>query len=831
MPDYNLYGLSWRSFEQLIQALAAKFIGPRIVIFGDGSDGGREATYEGKIPYPAEQDPWEGYLVLQAKFRQRLAAPGAESDAEWALAALRGELNAFADPDKRRRAPQYYIFATNVVLSSVSGTGAKDKASALFAEFAERLPIKDFDIWDYDKIRTFLDDAEDIRRAYCAWITPGDVLAQVMEWFGATTPDFDQVMVNFLQKELAADQNVKLDQAGHTTDQPTPLAKVFVDLRVSHTAVGTPPEDEKEGTPLPAGIVARVLEMGAESLDPRTHSESAPPSERTSESPRPVPGRIVLVGGPGQGKTTVSQLIAQLHRAAILKERPAYEIDAQVRPVLGAIVSQCEREGMHLPRSRRFPVRVVLNEFADALARDDAQRATSLLSYLLERIKKRTDRNISPDDLRNWLGSYPWLILLDGLDEVPTSCNRDEVLAKIGEFWVDATQCNADVLVVATTRPQGYHDEFTEHYEHCYLTPLSTARAMHYGKRFASVRHGADEYTREVVVSRLQAACKTEATARLMRSPLQVTIMATLVAQLGEPPRERWGLFKKYYDILYQREVEKGTALSRTLLDHKTNVDAIHQRVGLHLQVDSERRGTAEPRLSSAEFRQVVVARLREEGYSGPDLETLATEIMDAAAERLVFLVGMESDRVGFEIRSLQEFMAAEALMNGGDQLVGARLRSIAAVPHWRNVFLFAAGKCFADRQDLRDTVYTICCELNEAVGQGVEKAVLAGSRLALELLEDGAPRRQPKYRRMLSRLALRLIELPPSRAHARIADQYDASDDSEIERMYRELLSRALCHSAQERRLGAWATLLSLIWLGVPWAEGLGNRSRAGEQ
>ena len=40
------------------------------------------------------------------------------------------------------------------------------------------------------------------------------------------------------------------------------------------------------------------------------------------------------------------------------------------------------------------------------------------------------------------------------------------------------------------------------------------------------------------------------------------------------------------------------------------------------------------------------------------------------ALNRLVFLVGLEEDRIGFEIRSLQEFMAAEALMNGGDEQV-----------------------------------------------------------------------------------------------------------------------------------------------------------------
>ncbi len=90
MSDYNLSGLSTRSFEQLIQAIAAKEIGPNIVIFGDGPDGGREATFEGSIPYPSKEHGWSGYGVVQAKFRQRPQDP--QKDGEWTLQQLRDEL-------------------------------------------------------------------------------------------------------------------------------------------------------------------------------------------------------------------------------------------------------------------------------------------------------------------------------------------------------------------------------------------------------------------------------------------------------------------------------------------------------------------------------------------------------------------------------------------------------------------------------------------------------------------------------------------------------------------------------------------------------------------
>jgi len=58
--DYDFSRLSTRSFEQLIQSLSHSVLGPNIVIFGDGPDGGREATFEGHIPFPNDAEPWHG---------------------------------------------------------------------------------------------------------------------------------------------------------------------------------------------------------------------------------------------------------------------------------------------------------------------------------------------------------------------------------------------------------------------------------------------------------------------------------------------------------------------------------------------------------------------------------------------------------------------------------------------------------------------------------------------------------------------------------------------------------------------------------------------------
>ncbi len=192
MGDYDLSGLSSTSFEELLQALAVKVLGAGADVFGDGPDGGREATFEGRMDYPSQADPWDGYCVVQAKFRRRPEGTG--KDGEWALAQLEKELKHFAEPKKRRRAPEYYIFATNVVLSPVQGKGAKDKVADLFRKYEKKVPVRGWTVWDFDKIGAFLDDAADIRHAYGAWVTPGDVFAAMLDGLKPERPDFLEVI-------------------------------------------------------------------------------------------------------------------------------------------------------------------------------------------------------------------------------------------------------------------------------------------------------------------------------------------------------------------------------------------------------------------------------------------------------------------------------------------------------------------------------------------------------------------------------------------------------------------------------------------------------------
>lgn len=810
MGDYNLSALSTREFEHLIQALATRVIAPGVTPFGDGPDGGREATFHGRAQYPVLTDPWDGYIVVQCKFRQRPL--GADNDGSWALKQLRTELKKYTETNRKTVTPEYYLFVTNVVLSAVEGKGRKDQAFGIVKAVASKIELKGYDIWDYDAICRHLDAHPEVRRSYAALITSHDVMAELLTHLPHVVhrPELEQTLTLFLQREMRGAQYVRLEQAGLSAEQRTPLARVFVDLPLANASTG---DDET----FKGGIVAAILNAGNAVLRPSLQPE-LPDATVGELVPIRRSGRAVVVGGPGQGKSTAAQFVCQLYRAALLRDRPRYMLNQDTIATLEMIEEQCTAENIQGPLHRRFPIHIVLERFAAALARGETR---SVIGFIATHISHATDRSVTPEELRGWLSAASWIVVLDGLDEVPATSNRAEVLEHVALFRDELATLDADVQIVATTRPQGYSNEFSpSQFEHFHLGPLLPKRALHYAQRLMAVRHSADRARGREVMDRLQRALAEHATARLMQTPLQVTLMATLVEQIGEPPRERWRLFHQYYGAVYAREIERNIASSRLLQGRRADVDAIHHRVGLLVQTEGERPSTTGEvaRLSGQRFGRLVRDRLEENGAEDEELESLAEQIEKAATERLVFLVQPEEDRVGFEIRSLQEFAAAEALLTGREVHVRARLAAIAPIPYWRNVFLFAAGRCFADAQyqHFREDILEICDDLNDAAPDGLTAAILEGSRLALDILRDGVAREQPRYARWLAERALKILgSFEVGGPLAALAETYEPP----LRGVFTEALHLRLDLERFDQRLPALVLLVRLADKGVDWA------------
>ncbi|MGW5478534.1 NACHT domain-containing protein [Streptomyces sp. NPDC004008] len=799
--DYDLNRLGEREFEHLTQALAIKVLGPGVEAFGDGADGGREATFEGKLnfPHPDPGGPWEGYGVIQAKFRYRPRDPG--NNATWLKDQLKGEFEKWLDPDSGRgRRPEYFLAVSNVVLSPYPESGGIDSVNALIKEYAPQLGLKGYRVWHYDQLCRLLDVASEVAHRYFGLITPGDVLARLHNYVRGLDDGVQDSLSSHVAKELLAEQWVRLGQAGDNDDQRLRLDRVAIDL---------PAILDREEAEI--RTAAYVIARGNKVLRPSLCGQDDPGSQEDTSPP----DRLVLLGGPGQGKTTLAQLICQVYRVALLTDLPDRSLPPEVRSFCEEFTGEfLGSAGLELPVSLRWPFHIRLDQYADRFAADPNM---TILRYIARKVTQRAPATVTEQQLLDWLSQWPWLLVLDGLDEVADQQLREDVLRHIRDFQIDAARRDADLLTVATTRPQGYGDEFDpDQYEYLRLRPLEEDQAVKYAERLAGARHASDPDKQERVLDRIRKAAREQRTSRLMRSPLQISIMSLLLERRPTAPQHRYDLFKGYYDTLFAREVAKATASARLLEHQKTHVDALQEAVGLVLQVRSEQRGDAEAALSHKELRQLAMRILRQEEYGADQADILSGKLVSLAMQRLVLLTPMPADGIGFEVRSLQEFMAARALVSASDTEVIANLVTLVPSAHWRNTWLLAAGRIFSERAHLRGDVLS---QMRSAdVSDALSRAVTPAAHLAADLLEEQIAETSPRYQALLVQHAIELLRKTPGLHLVRLADVLAGvmSQNATASEVVEAAISDALASAGT-------ATLSALI-VCATWASGTGT-------
>jgi len=461
------------------------------------------------------------------------------------------------------------------------------------------------------------------------------------------------------------------------------------------------------------------------------------------------------VGGPGQGKSTLSQLIAQAYRVAMLSEM---DLGPSAREVVDGTATALVRLGLAIPRNHRWPVRVDLAKYAEELSTGSE---TTLLRWISTAIQRRTEQNIQPIQLREWLKAWPWALILDGLDEVPSAAARRMLYQQIEHLLTTAEDLDADLLVVITTRPTGYDERFApDRYQHLYLQRLPAKEAAEFSERITNKRFVDDDEMRVKVADRMREASRDPVSARLMETPLQVTIMSFIVEKYPNLPPDRFTLFNLYYTTVCDRESAKEIPIARFLNENRPRIDRLHEQVGLVLQAESETAEGAEASMKPDDLRKLARQQLLERGYGASDANNIAQQLVDAATKRLVLLTPRD-DGVGFEIRTLQELMAARALTEGEDADVLSRLRLIGHSPHWRNTWLLAAGHLLLTSERFERSIISLLRDLDSdprRLGGRYPTAPL----LTADILEDNLAVARPNFERALVQRLFAILARPP---------------------------------------------------------------------
>ena len=432
---------------------------------------------------------------------------------------------------------------------------------------------------------------------------------------------------------------------------------------------------------------------------------------------------LVLVGGPGQGKTTLCQYISQNYRLLFLGKLD--EVDNKF--------VNCDV---------RIPFRVILREYATWVNSTTSEN-TTLFHYLATQMNI-SGNALSPDDIKTISRLHPILLILDGLDEISIE-NRDKIIKKISlfiEYLRD--EYESDIRVIVTTRPFGYSNEFPiRKYLHLTLQSLTKEKTLEYTEKLLQIQNCTLQ-EKDDINSVFQDCIDDPIISEITRTPLQVTIVIIIIYQNGNPPKQREELFNEYMKIIYERERKKGLGLLKT---DKDIIYGLHEYVAYVIQrnMDHEKN---QDYLIDEEFKQKIKEYLvfYEHVPKDQDPDELVEGVIKEAGQRLVLIENSHENKWGFSIPNIREFFTAAYLFDyaTGEQNRSKRFEIIATREKWNQVAQFFAGRMGRNLRGEVASLVNICREIDR---KNPDIFLKRGAELVTQILTDHALRNRPDKR------------------------------------------------------------------------------------
>jgi hypothetical protein len=405
-------------------------------------------------------------------------------------------------------------------------------------------------------------------------------------------------------------------------------------------------------------------------------------------------GNALIVGGPGQGKSTLLQYVCQFHRARHLGH-DEYNGEAQrLQPVT---------------QTQRVPIRIDLRDYSQWAStrasktrqgrKQQASRSSrpgvewpSIEQYLAERIAHRSGgQRFGTDDLARLVVTSPVLLALDGLDEVSNIAHREQVGQEITSTGARLKASARDLVIIVATRPGSMETPLwsSSQFPQFRLQRLTTGLRLQYLQKWAAVAGLSDE-----AQANLQATLLKHEDLPHIRDlaayPMQLAILLHLLHRSGYFPTQRTELYREYLKTFLDREQiqNKEPLLSK---ERDVIVD-IHAYLGWHIQRRAE-RGESAGKISRTDLRRVVTNQLADRKKD----REFATQLLNALQSRVLCLIEREPGAFQFEVASLREYFAAHYIFENAPTRGTGNTRDdcLSAVlerPVWLNVCRFFAG-------------------------------------------------------------------------------------------------------------------------------------------
>ncbi len=674
--DYLYENLGNERFQEFCNCLVAKEF-PDSQSFPVGQpDGGRDS-----LVYFMNATKKE-FIVFQVKFVRN---PNSIPDVhKWLTETLEGEAPKI-DKLIPRGAKKFYLL-TNVKGTAHLDAGSKDKVNAILES---NITIPSL-CWWRDDLSRLLEKDPIFKWSFPEILNGQDILNSILfQNINENRERRESVVKAYLADQYSIDNEVKFRQI----DLQNRLFDLFTDVPLKIKKYNEKNKDLKKTLDHFENGQRRIMNnednflieerenIGAASflLHPKIQNEVE---------------RILLEGGPGQGKSTIVQYICQVHRARLLNKIS----DLQLLPE-------------HVKKTPiRLPFKIDLRHIAAWVENKNPYQGrlneeyftsiwkNSLESFLVGHIVYHSQiDDFNSSDLVAITRLSSVLFVFDGFDEIADTKIREEVIEFINKGINRISENSKSIQIVITSRPAAFSDTIgfsVDIYPHFELTDITPSITKEYVDKWVKasrldVREGNE--IKRLVEEKLQMPHLKD----LAKSPMQLAIFISLLRTRGESlPNKRTALYDSYIELFFNRESEKNS----TIRDHRDLIIDIHQYLAWILHSEAELLNNSGS-IHIDDLKSRLKIYLTKEGHK----TDIADKLFHVMEERVCALVSRVQGTYEFEVQPLREYFCAKYLYNTspyspvGSEKTGTkpeRFDAIARNFYWHNVVRFFAG-CF----------------------------------------------------------------------------------------------------------------------------------------
>ncbi|MEO1430165.1 MAG: HEAT repeat domain-containing protein [Cyanobacteria bacterium J06633_8] len=400
------------------------------------------------------------------------------------------------------------------------------------------------------------------------------------------------------------------------------------------------------------------------------------PAQKFLDSNKSKGQKLVLLGAPGSGKTTLMNYLA-------LK------------------IAQRKSEDLGLTQNiineNTIPIFIRIRELAQ-------QKEIDILKYIQEYAAKNLQVTDLPNGcFKHWLEQGEVVILLDGLDEVAQENQQVKVVQHIDSFLQEFSRNR----VIITSRPAGYERGYfrVDGFPHYEIQAFDDQKIKLFISQWYD-SHCEDKVEASRQTKYLEAAIERQERIKLLaRNPLLLTIIVLINRVGAELPRERYRLYERAVETLLTAW-DAGKELNYRLpleylkpRDFKPLMQEIAYWIHSKGSTGDKEGGTLIDQDDLIEqLSRCIKKRKKRQNLEFYEAKEEAKSFLGYIQERAGLLDVQGRNCYAFVHKTFQEYLAAEDIderyqNDGGFQVVLDSIRNHLHDPHWREVLLLLVAK------------------------------------------------------------------------------------------------------------------------------------------